>query len=262
MSRTKTVLGLVILLLTAGLQLLPGAAFDRQHRLYALVLDRFVKQGMVDYAALKASPRDLNAYLDSLAEVPEAEFKSWTLDDQVAFLCNLYNAATLQLVIDNYPLKSLKDIGFLPYAAWRTPTVRFQGKLITLQSLEHEIIRAKYPTYPGIHFALVCAAKACPTLRSEPYLGPRLKAQLDEQAREFLADTTKNRVVAVRRTIFLSKIFQWYEEDFVLNGGSVLGYVNRYLPPSDQEDIKAGGFKIEYLDYDWSLNDLKSAKKK
>lgn len=262
MSRFKMVIWLAALIVGSGFQQLSAAAFDRQHRLFALVLHRFAKDGLVDYGALKASPRDLNAYLDSIAEVDETEFKSWTADDQVAFLCNLYNAATLQLVIDNYPIKSLKDLGFLPYAAWRTPTVRFRGELMTLQTLEHEIIRAKFPTYPGIHFALVCAAKGCPVLRSEPYYGPRLQAQLDEQARQFLGDPTKNRVVAVRKTVILSKIFKWYEEDFVRNGGSVLGYVTKYFPPSDQEDLKAGGFKIDYLEYDWSLNDWKSGGKK
>lgn len=239
-----------------------AATFDREHRLLGLVLDRFVRNGLVDYAALKNSPRDLNQYLDSAAGVTEAEFQSWTANDQVAFLINLYNASTLILIVDNYPLKSIKDIGYVPHAAWRKLGVRYQGRSISLQTLEDDIIRANYPTYPGVHFALVCASMGCPPLRSEPYVGARLNEQLDEQARVFLADTNNNRVVAVRRTLMLSKIFKWYEEDFIRNGGSVVKYITPYMPEADQEDLKQeSNWTVTYLEYDWRLNEVKPQKK-
>ena len=135
------------------------------------------------------------------------------------------------------------------------------GQTFSLQALENDVIRAQYPKEPGVHFALVCAARGCPLLRGEPYQGHRLKEQFADQARQFLADTKKNRVVAVQRTVVLSKVFKWYEEDFIRASGSVLEYVKPYFPAEAQEELKAGKFRIEYSDYDWSLNDTTAVKK-
>jgi hypothetical protein len=230
-------------------------AFDQTHSALGVVLSRFVKAGLVDYRGLKSDPADLKRYLDQVSEVSEQEYASWGAREQVAFLCNVYNASTLQLVIDAYPIRSIRDIGFLPHAAWRKEVVRVFGRTTSLEWIEHDQLRARFPEQPGVHFALVCAARGCPPLRSEPYIGKRLQAQLDEQARKFMADTTKNRVIAVRRTVQLSRIFKWYEEDFTRTGTGVLDYVQRFFPRDAQQDLSAGGFRIEYTDYDWSLND-------
>lgn len=238
-----------------------AAPFDRGHRVYAMVLDRFVKNGLVSYTALKANPRDLTLYLDAVDELSEQELQRWDANERLALLLNLYNATTLQVIIDAYPVKSIKDIGILPMAVWRKDSVRLHHSLISLQALENTLIRAKYPDHPEVHFALVCAALGCPLLRSEPYIGTRLQEQLDDQARLFLADPEKNRVIGVRRVVVVSKIFKWYESDFTRNGKSVVDNIEKFFPAEAREELKAGGFRVEYSDYDWNLNDSRSIKK-
>ena len=188
-------------------------AFDHSHALFATVLEKYVSDGAVDYKGLKADVDGLKSYLDGLAAVPEATFNDWSRPDQLAFLLNVYNAATLQLVIEHYPVTSIKDIGSSFKSPWRLPWVRLFGRTITLDTLEHRIIRPRFHD-PAVHFALVCAAKGCPPLRSEPFVGSRLKEQFTDQARSFLAQSGKNRVDPPRHTVYLSPIFKWYREDF------------------------------------------------
>lgn len=111
-------------LLAAGL----AGDFDHSHPSYGEVLGAFVKDGFVNYAALKTDRKELDTCLDQLAKVPEPEFKQWTKPQQVAFLINLYNAATLQLIIDHYPIKSIRDIGAMLRGPWKQPVVRLLGK--------------------------------------------------------------------------------------------------------------------------------------
>mgnify|MGYP001585357909 CR=1 FL=1 len=108
---------------------------------------------------------------------------------------------------------------------------------------------------PRLHFALVCAAKGCPTLRSEAYVGPRLDSQFDDQAKQFLAMPDKNRVEAAERVGYLSPIFKWYGGDFEKKSGSVLAALKPYWPEKSAAALAKGGFKIRYTDYDWSLNE-------
>lgn len=242
----------LLFILAASLTTGRAVEFDQQHAKFAKVLTEFVKDSRVNYAALKAKPDDLRAYLDAVAAVPETEFKKWNRNDQLALLINLYNAQTFGLIIDNYPLKSIREIGVLPLAAWRKSIVRLFGKTTTLFALENEIIRKNYPERPEIHFALVCGAKGCPPLRNEPYVGAKLEAQLTDQGRQFLADREKNRVDATAKIIYLSKIFDWYEGDFKKNAGSVIAYVQKLFPAGTPN---LTGFKTKHTDYDWSLNE-------
>lgn len=230
-----------------------GAAdFDPTHPLLEAVLKRHVKSARVDYAGLKAHPEDLKRYLAAVAGVGKAEFKRWNEAEQIAFLSNAYNAWTLQLVVDHYPVKSIKDIGSLLTGPWDQPVVRLFGETITLSQLEHGILRSDY-TEPRIHFILVCASKGCPPLRNEAYTGTRLEEQLVDQARLFLADTTKNRVTIGDRTVHLSPIFKWYGADFEKKHGSVLAALKPYWPEQTGTAVQSD-FKIRYGDYDWSLN--------
>jgi hypothetical protein len=171
----------------------------------------------------------------------------------MAFLINAYNAYTLQLIIDHHPVKSIKDIGSFFKGPWDQPVVRLFGRTLTLNNLEHDIIRVDYQE-PRIHFALVCAARGCPPLRNEAYLADRLEEQLDDQVRRFLATPDKNRVDASRRTVYLSPIFKWYGADFEKQHGSVLAALQPYWPKASASVLAQGGFKIRYTDYDWSLN--------
>lgn len=251
--------GLTVLLGLAALLLAPPSraaeAFDQSHRGFARVLSATVTNSLVDYAQLKAAPAELEAYLSMIAALPPEEFAGWNRDDRLALLLNLYNAQTLRLIVDHYPLKSIRDIGVLPGAAWRMLVVRFGGQVMSLDHLEHQIIRAEYGE-PRVHFALVCAAKGCPPLRPEPYVGARIEAQLDEQARQFLALPDKNRFDAAKDTLWLSPIFKWFTDDFTGPAGSLEKYVQPYLPAGSRDALgRAGKVKVRFTDYDWSLND-------
>ncbi|MBI2924347.1 MAG: DUF547 domain-containing protein [Verrucomicrobia bacterium] len=242
-----------------ALALAHTAEFDQTHAAFDGLLKKHVRDGWVDYAALKADLKPLNAYLDSLAAVSEKDFNRWPEKERFAFLINLYNATTLKLIVDHYPVKSIKDIGGFLSGPWKQEVVRLFGRATTLSAVEHNIIRAQFHE-PRVHFALVCAAKGCPALRAEAYLGTRLDEQLDDQGRVFLAQAQKNRVDAGARVIFLSPIFKWFAEDFEAKSGSVLAFVKPYLPENARRAVEQDGFKIKYTDYDWSLNDLSRKK--
>ncbi len=236
------------------------AAFDQTHAAFDAVLKSHVADGRVNYAALKAAPQPLNACLATLAAVPEAEFKAWSEKDRLAFLFNLYNAATLKLIVDHYPVASIKKIGGLfnfgglGDGPWKQKVVRLFGQVTTLDHLEHGIIRKDYAEARA-HFALVCAARGCPPLRAGAFVGARLDAQLDEQGKIFLGQSEKNRVDAAKRTLHLSPIFKWFAGDFETTAGSVEKFVAPYFAEASRAALTAGGFSISYTDYDWSLND-------
>ncbi|MDZ7579347.1 MAG: DUF547 domain-containing protein [Deltaproteobacteria bacterium] len=244
-----------------------AAEFDRTYAGYEALLKRYVADGRVDYKALKTDTTALDLYLDSAAGVAEAHFNAWTEPERLAFLINLYNAATLKLIIDHYPVKSIKDIGSFFKGPWDQPVVRLFGKTITLDNLEHDIIRKDY-SEPRIHLALVCAAKGCPPLRSEAYTAEKLDAQLDDQSRRFLESPAGLRIDRGGKVVYFSSIFKWYGKDFVdrflpASGFSGLDKTERavanfssgYLSAADGDYLKSGGYSVKYLDYDWSLNE-------
>jgi hypothetical protein len=229
-------------------------AFDMTHSKWTIVLKTHSNDGNVDYKTLKQNSTLLDSYLTSIAELTSNDFESWKNEDQLACLINLYNAATIRLVLDEYPVKSIKDIGFLPHAAWRRKFVSLWGGQVSLNHIEHELIRPRAKSHPEIHFALVCAAKGCPPLITEAYTGDQLIKQLHDQGRTFLSNTSKNRVNRETRTLHLSPIFDWYKDDFELNADSI----NEYLTTSFPKLIppEARHFSIKWTEYDWDLNGL------
>ncbi len=248
---------LAVAVLLLALPVRAAAVFDQTHARLARVLGAFVQNSNVDYAKLKADPAELDAYLGELAAVPAAEFARWPETDRLALLINLYNAQTLRLIIDHYPLQSIRAIGTLPGAAWRELIVRQGGQVMTLSHLENKVIRVQYAE-PRIHFALVCAAVGCPPLRGEPYVGARLNAQLDDQARVFLAESAKNRFDAATGTLYLSPIFKWYDDDFTGPAGSLAAYVRPLLPEAQRNALAhPAKVKVKYTHYDWTLNEQK-----
>ncbi|MBI2384676.1 MAG: DUF547 domain-containing protein [Elusimicrobia bacterium] len=210
-----------------------------------------VLEGRVDYAGLKKDSSGLDAWLAAAAAADEDEFKGRPRDQRLAFLINLYNAATLRLILDRYPIASIRDIGpaWDPNKAWKLPAVKAFGRTVTLNQLEHEMIRPVY-NEPRVHFALVCAAKGCPPLRSESYDGTRLDAQLDDQARTFLSQRAKNDASKAGETAYLSPIFKWYMKDFGGSKKAVLRYVKKWLPVEE-------GWAVDWTAYDWALNEDK-----
>lgn len=217
----------------------------------AAALKAHVHEGRVDYPGLKKNREALDAWLDDAGAVPEKVFDLWPREVRLAFLLNVYNAATLRLIVDHYPVASIRKIGpfWDPKAPWHLPVVRLFGRTMTLDELEQGVIRPQYKE-PRVHFALVCAAKGCPPLRSEPYDGARLDSQLDDQARVFLGQKAKNDASAAGRTAYLSPIFKWYMSDFGGSTRSVLAFVKRWLPVE-------GDWDVAWTEYDWSLNEDK-----
>lgn len=234
-----------------------GAAptgFDHQHTLWGRVLQGFVRDARVDYAGLKARPADLDAYLGTLAATSPEDFARWPREQRLATLLNLYNAQTLRLIADHHPIASIKSIGLLPGAAWKMKAVKFGGRTMSLDELEHGILRKEYQE-PRVHFALVCGARGCPPLRGEPYLADQLDRQLDDQGRLFLADPTRNRVDPATGTLWLSPIFDWFKADFTGQGGTLPGFVARFLPESARNQLATMKEpRIRFTEYDWGLN--------
>jgi hypothetical protein len=168
----------------------------------------------------------------------------------LAYWINAYNAFTIQLILRNYPLASIKDIaGNIPFVntAWDLSFINIEGHQYDLNDIEHGIIRPNFDE-PRIHFALVCAALSCPSLRNEAYTAQKLNSQLDEQARTFFNNPSKNEISS--NSIQVSKLLDWYEGDFTKNGNSLIDYVNKYTSTTIAPDAK-----VTYKDYNWSLNE-------
>lgn len=225
-------------------------AFDQSHARFDAVLRAHVKNGVVDYTGLKAAPEALDAYLGALASVCRSDFEKWTREQRVALWVNAYNAYTLKTILNHLPLKSIKEIGLLPGAAWREHFIPLGGLVgkgdLSLNDVEHEILRKSYPD-ARLHFVLVCASKSCPELRSEAYRADTLSAQFDDAGRRFLADRSKNTFEPRWK---LSSIFKWYRDDFERDGPGVSEFVKRFAPAGTSASTE----DPEFLDYDWSLN--------
>jgi len=234
------------------------AASDRdasRHAPFTQLLERFVDaQGNVDYETLKAqSDSVLAPYLQRLATLQPS---SLDRDARLALWINAYNAYTLKLIVDHYPVTSIQDIEGPPDGG--TPFERPVGPVAdtvrTLDEIEHEIIRGRFDE-PRIHFALVCAAKSCPRLRREAYTGPRLDAQLDEQAHGFLRADRKNQIPAGDGSIALSRILKWYGSDFGPTPAAVQRALAPYFEGPTQDALSQGTYEVRFLPYDWTLND-------
>ncbi len=215
------------------------------HSTYDTILKTYVIDGLVNYDDLKSNRNSLDMYLESLSEVTEREFNAWNENNQLSYLINLYNAATLQLIVDNYPVDSIRDIGNIFRGPWDQKVVSLFGEMITLDNLEHDIIRVDYDE-PRIHMVLVCAAIGCPPLVSEAYEGSTLIEQMDTQSHAYLHSEKGFVLDREKGTVYLSSIFKWYGDDF----DSVKGFAEQY----SGENLD--GLSIKWLDYDWSLNEL------
>ncbi|MCB9727172.1 MAG: DUF547 domain-containing protein [Deltaproteobacteria bacterium] len=231
----------------------PARAFDHTHAAWTKLLAAYVDDGVVDYSGLRAHGRAaLESYLEELAAPRSME--GWTREQQMAFWINAYNAWTVERVLEAWPVKSFKKLDW-PRGPWKREFVRLglSPEPVSLDWIEHEVLRKRYAE-PRIHMALVCASRSCPALRSEAYVAARLDAQLEDQARRFVGDPAKNRLDAEAGVLWLSKIFDWYGEDFERGGGSVRAFVAAHLPADAAARVRDGSLDIRWLDYDWSLN--------
>ncbi|MDX1410845.1 MAG: DUF547 domain-containing protein [Nitrospirales bacterium] len=205
----------------------------------------------VDYKKLGKDPAYAKLVKD-LETVSLSTLKS--KDEKLAFWINVYNIMAAKMVLDNYPLSSIKDAGSLFTAVWKIPVGVVGGKERTLNEIEHEILRKMGE--PRIHVAIVCASVSCPDLRKEAYTAEKLHSQLDDQMTNFLANPQKGlRVDDKKGYVYLSSIFKWFEEDFEPKGG-VRTFIAPYVPEPLQTSVTNDKLTVYYLDYDWGLNEL------
>jgi len=235
----------------------PASALDVG--LYAEILQRHTRDvkdtaGVrVDYKALR-DEADWNRLVASVENTGLESLGSRAA--KIAFWSNVYNILTIEMVVRNYPLRSIKDVGSLLRSVWKREAGNIGTRAVSLDEIEHEILRPMGG--PRIHAAIVCASISCPPLRREPFTEGNLEAELDEAMRTWLADPRKGiRILRENKTVQLSKVFNWFEEDFDAAGG-VLAFVTRYVSESDRAWLErnAGNVKVEYLYYDWRLNGL------
>ena len=222
---------------------LPGpdpAVFDR-------LLGAYVSGDGVRYAAWKASEKDREALDAYLGELSRARPSSLGPSEAIAYWINLYNALTLDLVLEHYPVGSIRDTHDAP---WDQELVEVEGRPLSLDAIEHEILRGEFDE-PRIHFAVNCAAASCPPLRDEAYRGDRLDAQLEEATASFLADSRHNRWEPPS-TLHLSRLLDWYREDFE-KSGTLVDWVRPYVPGLG--DVPAERIEVVYEEYDWALNE-------
>jgi len=220
-----------------------------EYTLWTDLLNKHVKDnGRVDYKGIIKDSVDFNAFLE-LVETHHPNEKNWSSDEQLAYWINAYNAFTVKLILDNYPVESIKDIkSGVPFinSVWDIDFIEIEGIQYSLGNIEHGIIRKNFDE-PKIHFAVNCASVSCPNLINEAYSPKKLDAQLTQVAKDFLYNTSKNNLDGEKLEI--SKIFNWYKSDFVKNG-SVPEYIQQFV----KEDVASKN--ISYLDYDWNLNDV------
>lgn len=229
----------------------PGTSWSMDkvdHSLYADLLSRYVKDGVVDYRGFQEEEKKIDRYLKVLETT---DTKKLSRTEQFAFFINAYNAWTIKLILSGYPaVKSIKDLGTLFKSPWKKKIVRVDGKIITLDDVEHNILRPRFKD-PRVHFAINCASKGCPPLISEPYEGDILDQQLHRSVRSFLNNPERNRLEGT--TLYVSKIFKWFAKDFEED---IVGFFIRFVEGDTKKKLLENKDKIrvKYLDYDWSLN--------
>ncbi len=213
---------------------------------YADLLSKYVRSDGVDYASWSQVPSDIKRLDSVLADWSQVDVESLTQADQKAFYINLYNAAMLQAVFDNYPLKSVKNIGLLPFSIFKKKFIKQGTQKLSLDGVEKGILLKEFVD-PRIHFAVNCASESCPPLRAEPFLGEVLDSQLDEQTRDFAESNRAIRINQSAKSIAYSELFKWYKGDFEVENPAE--YLNNYR----SKKVKLS-YKVKWIEYDWSLN--------
>lgn len=209
-------------------------------KLNAFLRKYVTSDGHVKYASIKSNKGELDEIITEFeSTTPES---SWSRNEKLAFWINAYNIFTIQLVVDNYPTTSITKITAKP---WEKKFVKIGGTTYSLGGIENDVIRKKY-NEPRVHFALNCASESCPNLLNKAYMPNSLTSQLTAQTKAFLNDGSKNKLES-SKSVELSKIFDWYKEDFNADGG-VISFINKYRG----SDLKSP--KISYLEYSWDLN--------
>lgn len=224
--------------------MLSFVAIQAQTSIFDSLLQKNVdKTGRVDYQSLKNNETLLDNYLAYIQN--NEPTKEWSSNKKKAFWINTYNAYTIKIILNNYPLKSIRDIKIDGKTAWKIPFVKVGQKRYTLDQIEHKILRKKFND-PRIHVGINCASVSCPRLWDFAFTEDNIASSLDNLMKEFINDTTRNKIS--KKNVALSEIFNWFSKDFIKNG-TIINYLNTYAAIKISEKAS-----IKYLTYDWSLN--------
>ena len=224
--------------------MLSFVAIQAQTSIFDSLLQKNVdKTGRVDYQSLKNNETLLDNYLAYIQN--NEPTKDWSSNKKKAFWINTYNAYTIKIILNNYPLKSIRDIKIDGKTAWKIPFVKVGQKRYTLDQIEHEILRKKFND-PRIHVGINCASVSCPRLWNFAFTEDNIASSLDNLMKEFINNTTRNKIS--KNNLALSEIFNWFSKDFIKNG-TIISYLNTYAAIKISEKAS-----IKYLTYDWSLN--------
>lgn len=249
----KVVYTIAVLLLFASCGV-PNFSSDSQpiqHNLWNALLQKHVDvEGKVDYSGFQKDSVRFNKYLALLSSAHPNK-TNWTADQRLAYWINAYNAFTVKIMVDHYPVASIKDIkNGIPFVntVWDIKFINIEGQQYDLNNIEHGIIRDRFQE-PRIHFAVNCASVSCPRLLNEAFNAQQLERQLDQQARSFINNPAKN-LITQSDQAKLSKIFSWFSGDFKATHPSVIAFINEYSTVKLDKDAS-----LSYMDYDWNAND-------
>lgn len=223
-------------------------SFDHSHKEFDKLLKQYVTNGRVNYKIWKENQTELKKYLESLSNVSVNEYNQFTTSQKLAFLINAYNAFTIQLILDHYPVRGIRKIGGIFQSPWKIKFFRLLGEERHLDWIEHSKLRVDFQE-PRIHFAIVCASISCPILQSEAYIAEKLESQLEKAAKEFLSDKSKNFYEPNKKVLYLSPIFKWFRSDFEKKG-NLVSFLRPYFSETIPENVH-----IEFTEYNWNLNE-------
>jgi ABC-type phosphate transport system substrate-binding protein len=237
-------------------------AFDHSFSEWNKILEQVVvsaengKSTQVKYASLKADKAPLEKVTKQLSGVSLKEFESFSQKEQMAFLANSYNAFMIKLVVDNYPIKSVKKLGIPFVGPWKKNYIPLFGKNISLDDIEHGKLRKNYKE-PRIHFAVNCASVGCPPLRKGAFTASNWEQQLEEQGKFFFSNNTQNSFDKTKNILRINSIFSWFQEDFESakhkKDAGVAEFASRYI--NQMNGVNPATVKVEYTEYNWDLND-------
>lgn len=217
---------------------------SQEQILHQLLQKHVSDEGLVNYTSFQKNLSNLKQYIAYIEKTTPKN--SWSENKQKAFYINAYNAYTILLILHEYPLKSITDINIDGKTAWKIPFVKIGGKTMTLDFLEHEILRKKFDD-PRIHVGINCASVSCPKLSNVAFTAQNLDSELNRLMHEFVNDSLKNNIST--NAIKISAIFDWYKSDFTKQQ-NLIDFLNQYA----SKKINANA-SILFLEYDWNLND-------
>ena len=243
---------ILVLVLSINIVLVVGSSYANvDYTLWDRVLKTYVdNKGLVDYRGLKNNDVDLKQFIEIIENTNVDELDK---EEQKSFWINVYNALTMNLILDKYPLK----IGGIRTINWGRPwdiTMKVGMKALTLGDIEHKILRKWVPLDERIHFAINCASLSCPKLLQSPFYPKNLDEQLEQEAKRFILDQQNVYLDKKGGTLYYSAILKWFEDDFTIDHGSILDYISGYLNQEDQSYLNNHGVKLKVFKYNWGLN--------